>query len=1518
MYLDDYVIDLLHINEGTSNKLIDIDAGSRMQTYLLSHEGCSALAEYAVSVIVARTGKTANTVLRGSAPNASREQVIGRSLNTFDWTNALGERDPKQLDSFIDNVYKKLNFKGNNPLFLSVGALKWRIAVSQNEIKDVVSPLLIFPIRLVRSSSVSPVSVEFVDDDAYFNPCLYYRLVQDLGEEFAKAFPHPNGRDANFDFPLDLKVFKEDNGAEYFAQVARFVREAKSAASADTLFEFDKDIVAFTTYDHDEVCMYYDIKRNESKIEKHPLVERVFKEGTREPAKPFGNKWPSLILPADSVQEEIIRRVVEGESMIIKGPPGTGKTLTIANMIGALLGEGKRVMLASRKLSALSEVNAKLPPKLRKFVMLMDYETEEQAAKVNPDNIKRELKALLTERKKHTLGSGVTDDLRSGETEKAEAWNFLGNYAEFMFGKKGVVGGSYYDALNKYFADSTLPAVEFDDKEKAVKVSPEEYSALKRNVEAAGKHFLSLTANGAHGFYKNPWYGVGFAVDAEKAYSLNKAIAARADRLLKAFDGKLAENGGANLDGVSMPSVRWMLRGGGTSPECEGIISAAKDDDARIAPRKKVLKKAVAAYFEAADKVRYDLTFKSVDELFALQEKLLAADLDKEDGFAELERIAANSDVFKGPGGEFLKQTEIDKLLALVDAIDDTDEKIAAHRFEIFKVFSADAVQKNAKRLSDATRALEAYFGAQAVKPKFFDFAAKSAFKKLAPQSYLKGVTFAQTVDAVYNFAEAAKLADERESQLNLIYVFFQKEVEADKIECLSSVLKKCRDKGLDTKRYVSNAVAAKDTLADCRRALASAPEDYTVGDYLASLDAALKSDTLCNALKGFNAVCHVADGIDSTSAPRIAAAVSALWEIAAVGDLKYKPAREVAEFVAAMCDESCAALIDEMAAEERKFAEECFANYYSAFPNLLSLGDWRIFAAEADDRSVLAAMLGYNKILNSTDNVLNLSAFFRPYEQSKISPVQAPFGDTFEHSFYALVAAAVSDRMGTLRNGMGDRVASNLNKYSAAEATIRKANVALIEDRCMQRIDPDDADFGFLTAERESNLTLRKLFKKAPAGIMKLKRCIILSPSTASVLFRPEEYENFDVVIIDEASQLKPVSMIPVLFRAKQCVIVGDEWQMPNIEHFKVKKAVAGDETEAIENSALTVALKNNRFDVEELICHYRSKTESLIAFSQKKFYPKMKTFPSPVPIKEGLGFRDIYVENASTKDGVNITEASVVHKCLKEHFDKYYDDETGVLSQSVGVVAFGESQIKCILSLVEHDSELKDKIDRARAVFDDVPEKLLFFKTIETVQGQETAHLILSLTYGKDAYGDTKQSFGQLNNKELGQCIFNVAVTRAQSSVTVVHSVHAYEIVNDNISFIRDYLSVAEKFGKSGKGQFVSADPGKGFLADVAKFVVSTGISSDRVVLNYGVTDGSVRIPVAILSEDKSCALMGIWCEIPTEKQYNYLDYNIRHFESLEVCGWKLFRLYIQDWYDNRESAEDKIRNELKKYVK
>ncbi len=506
-----------------------------------------------------------------------------------------------------------------------------------------------------------------------------------------------------------------------------------------------------------------------------------------------------------------------------------------------------------------------------------------------------------------------------------------------------------------------------------------------------------------------------------------------------------------------------------------------------------------------------------------------------------------------------------------------------------------------------------------------------------------------------------------------------------------------------------------------------------------------------------------------------------------------------------------------------------------------------------------------------------------------------------------------------------GAGAARNLKKLSSAERAAENAEATLAEGRCMARIDPEDADLAFLASERDPAASLRAFFKKYARQIVKLKKCFILSPATASVLFRPEEYEGFDVAIVDEASQLSPVELLPVLFRAKSCVIVGDEWQMPPIKHFaaKYERRITAEDgsVEYVlepELSALTLALRGRGLRTEELLCHYRSKTEALIAFSQRAFYPYMRTFPAPVPFAEGLGFTDVYVPEGRCDKGVNAAEAAAALACIRSHFARYYDEEKGVLHASFGVVAFGEEQAECIEKLARSDGELCDKMCRARDNFEDVPEKLMFFKTIETVQGQETAHLILSLTYGKTADGRTVNSFGQLNRDKLGKCIFNVAVTRAQSSVTVIHSVQAEEITGESVAYIREYLALARRFAAGGREQFVSEPPQAGFVQSVAEYIASCGVERERIVCNYGVTDGSVRMPVAVLSKDLSRAELGVWCEQPAGKKYNYLDYNMRYFENFERCGWNLHRVYAHDWADNAEAEREALAAALKKYVK
>ena len=105
---------------------------------------------------------------------------------------------------------------------------------------------------------------------------------------------------------------------------------------------------------------------------------------------------------------------------------------------------------------------------------------------------------------------------------------------------------------------------------------------------------------------------------------------------------------------------------------------------------------------------------------------------------------------------------------------------------------------------------------------------------------------------------------------------------------------------------------------------------------------------------------------------------------------------------------------------------------------------------------------------------------------------------------------------------------------------------------------------------------------------------------------------------------------------------------------------------------------------------------------------------------------------------------------------------------------------------------------------------------------------------------------------------------------------------------------------------------------MRSVAEFVVSCGVARERVVCNYGVTDGSVRMPVAVLSEDLSRAELGIWCELPVGKKYNYLDYNMRYVETFERCGWKLHRVYAHDWADNAQAEREALAAALAKYVK
>jgi len=1511
-YINDLVVELLHIDEGATNKLIDLEARDIAKTYFLTNPSHTNVGEYALRVIKDRLGKPGNTILKESSLQTAIEQRVGNNLNMFEWRGADGLKDSKQLNKFIEEIYKELFSKGNNPLFISVGALKWKLETKKEEYKTVISPLMIFPIKLIRGSSTSPVAIEFVNDDAYFNPCLYQRIKRDLLEDVANAFPHPHGEGYDFDDALDLDKI---DAHDYFERVARFVEHCKGNDDQAT-FEFDPNIIAISYYNHSDICMYYDIKRNKEKILKHDLVKRMF--GIESTEETLGTaKIPELVLPYDSIQEKMILDVINGQSMVIKGPPGTGKTLTIANMIVSLIASGKSVLVASKKLAALSEVYAKVPERLRKFLLLLDSESEKDAAKINTSEIKKELKNILNVKKSYSISNNVKVDKDFAEKERTRAIIEMTEHVKTTFNNRNIFGSNYYEAADIFCKDENIPIYNFSS-EYVLRLNRELYNTFYTIIGEIGEHYLALSNNDEHTVFKCPWYGITENHNIDNAYDKYISFSNQMDEIRYLLNNEVFSRFNVDLNNVTLAIIRGLINGEITLEQITKLLESEVKDE--------LLTKNLEKYLTCENREKYLDKINSLENVVDIYLNLSTFNLDPTLSKKELDIIKSQLSLFEEENSNFLNKEHVTKLIEIVEQVETLEQKALDHEFNAWSVFKKDITDEQRKTIVSFHDELVDYLEGDYDKPKTLDFKAKKAIKELEQFCYLDNVKFKEIVVAVNELYKVNECYATIERAKNTIGQIFKRRLEQDNIDCLFLLVKKAKEANVDMKEYVNNIIKNYVKYEEYA-ALLNLGDNYKVKEVMDIYHLAYHYQVLRTSLEKYNKDEVIFNIEDPVKIVNLVSSIIAIQELVQLDNLQYKNAFFINEFIIALKEakqnhdilNKINVLVDNL----KEFASKEFINFYSAYPSSLTMNDFDIFLKEAKDRQLIGSALKYHELVNSDTKVLKINEFFEAFEKGKMQRNGYDFRDIFEHSIYYVALKMSMENTGSRRFDVGKNMEMNIDKYSKQEEIIRQKNIELIESRLMSTIDVNDKDYAFLNLEKDDG-TLRKLFKLNAKAILKLKKCLILSPATASLLFRNEAFEKFDVVIVDEASQLEPVTVLPVFFRAKQCVVVGDEWQMPPIQHFKVKhEKNINDYDSSLEPdaSALSVILNSKNFASHALECHYRSKTESLIRFSQKRFYPTMKTFPAPVPKKAGLGFVDIFVENATSDAGVNIAEANVVVEELRKHFNKYFID--GRLVESIGIVSFGEKQRDKIVKLVENDDELNAKIREAIQNRDknDVEEKVIFFKTIEEVQGQEAAHLIISFTYGVDKNGEQQNRFGELNRDKLGQCIFNVAVTRSQKSLTVVHSIRARDIdaaTNTKIAYIKEYLEIAEFFSNEGKEQFVSKDLPKGFITQVGDYIKSLGISENRIVYDYGVTEGSIRIPLVILSEDSQVALYGFFLEKDLKSNYHYIDYNIRYYNILkDQFNWNLQRVYIHDWIYNQEIVKNKIKqivNELR----
>lgn len=458
----------------------------------------------------------------------------------------------------------------------------------------------------------------------------------------------------------------------------------------------------------------------------------------------------------------------------------------------------------------------------------------------------------------------------------------------------------------------------------------------------------------------------------------------------------------------------------------------------------------------------------------------------------------------------------------------------------------------------------------------------------------------------------------------------------------------------------------------------------------------------------------------------------------------------------------------------------------------------------------------------------------------------------------------------------------------------------------------PDAArntELGVLQRElgkKRRQMPVRQLVRSMPTLLPSLKPCLLMSPLSVSQ-YLDAGYAQFDLVVFDEASQIPVWDAVGVIARGKQVVVVGDPKQLPPTNFFNKStdsdEAVDEDQVEDLE-SILDECLGAgmNRLSLQ---WHYRSRHESLIAFSNARYYGgDLITFPSPVTDDAAVRFERVSGVYDRGGSRTNRAEAQAIVRGIEEH---YLNPEKRHLT--LGVVTFNQTQQVLIETLLDEQRRNSASLDRAIASRSHEP---LFIKNLESVQGDERDIIFFSITYGVDAAGKISMNFGPLNG-EGGHRRLNVAISRAREGVVIYSTLMPEQIdlsrvraagVRDLKHYmefaIRGVRAIAEQSAPTGLG------PDSPFETAVINVLRDKGWTVHPQVGCSG-----YRIDLAVVDPTAPGRyLVGIECDGrayhsgATARDRDRL----RQF-VLENLGWKIHRIWSTDWWMNPEREVEKM---------
>jgi very-short-patch-repair endonuclease len=1371
--------------------------------------------------------------------------------------------------------------RGVNMLFLALGFLQWKEKPDSD--KSYLAPLILLPVNIEEDKSrlnEGRFYISLLPEDLTTNISLKMRLERDFGILLPDFSVDDNG-----EFP---------DPEEYFARVAEVITKTQPTWKVRRMatlgfFQFQR-LMLYQDLDPDS---WPDNALINSPLVRATLGHKNVRSGLPALAPEENDIELELVDVADSSQAQAIKAALSGCNLVIQGPPGTGKSQTITNLIAAFLAKGKRVLFLSEKMAALEVVYRRLQ-KLGLADFCLELHSHNTRRQSIIKDIARRLQLhrdeAVLQRHNETDFVQRLADLKQVREELATYIAVLQEETSLQEPVHKVLGTAGQAKWQLAHCDASLPELleKLVDEAEVEALNAHDVRRLEQQLSVIAEIYERLKKEG-YAPQLSAWRGVSSKAVVHFDYDELHQLATTVRETLTQLQASLDRL--QNVSGIRFSRVmRDVLAMPRAAHETLQMLALAAD---------------FYLLWQHAHVLRHKFALPlpgGWEGVRVMRDVIALGRAASPDVLANLSPVVADR-----------------RFGEVVRIVGERVQALQEQQKELAQIFAEpEHLNESVQRLRDTADIL-----ANAGWLSFLDSdyrQARRLWQALIRPGRDKGMDNNTRARLLRSLADFLEKRDELRQDTALVK-FLGDLFQAEHTDI--TLLQKLHD-------FYQQALAHLRGNADLARALLKLTAEHWA--QLAEME-----DKISRALRRLEEFAPLQANISAI----IAVEAQQAWQQACHACLQppwrnwaaSQPISEIGNYDE--LKQAAAQLQGDCEAFQRAWQQFCAQTEldevrWSTHPDGMKGLDLTRMDSLLEnllkaDVHALERWLYYDRHRQDAAHP-QARALLNMMEQEQIPAQTLPVA--WRYVVYSHVARQLYRQHPTLQRLDHAQLDRLRDKYVKLDADIMRARRDLIIHRLLN-VSPPAGERGpykknwtelalleHEAGKKRRHLPLRRILAQAGEATQMLLPCFMMSPLSMAQ-YLPAGKITFDVLIMDEASQLRPEVCISALARCQQAIVVGDDKQMPPTSFFErqLQNDADDDEKTLAEDAESILDLTRTGFDEAVLRWHYRSRHESLIRFSNHKFYDgQLIVFPSPRSKSERYGVRLYPVADGVYDNQVNEREAWLV---AQKAVEALKSPQAG----TVGVVAMNKPQQDRIESIF-YELAYQDPVVRRRLEKLEESGEPFFIKNLENVQGDERDTVIISLTYGPSVPGGSVlQRFGPIN-RDMGWRRLNVLFTRARERVWVYSSMQPADIRPDGNrgrQVLKEYLIYAQS------GELVLSDvadtaqqrahePESPLEEAVLEVLRAHGYEAvPQVGVDGFYIDIGVRHPKA-----PDTYLLGIECDGASYHSGFYArDHDRIRQEHLEHLGWRIYRIWSRDWFINPQKEAQRLLTYIKELL-